>query len=317
MIGSQDVSVVICTYDEKRWNGLVRAVSSVVNTSAANGASGPGEVIVVADHNPGLQGRVEDEVDGVRTVPNTGRQGLASARNCGIAAACRPVVAFLDDDAVADPDWVPALVGPYRDPAVLGVGGKILPAWEEGRRPRWWPEEFDWVVGCTYRGMPDRRHPVRNLIGANMSFRKDVFDEVGAFLPEMGRLGTRPVGCEETEFCIRVRQRWPECQIVYDPAAVVHHDVPRARASWSYFRRRCFAEGQSKAQVADARGAGDALSTERSYVARTLPRGMARGIKDAVVDREFEALGRTGSIAAGVVVAAAGYAGEALRKGKA
>jgi hypothetical protein len=93
---------------------------------------------------------------------------------------------------------------------------------------------------------------------------------------------------------------------------VVHHDVPKARTSWSYFRRRCFAEGRSKAQVADARGVGDALATERTYVARTLPQGVARGIKDAVVDREIEALGRAGSIAAGAVMAVAGYAGEAL-----
>jgi len=307
-----DVSVVICTYDDQRWNGLVRAVGSVVNEVSA-----PAEVIVAVDHNPDLLARVEAEVDGVRAVPNTGPRGLASARNCGIAAARRPIVAFLDDDAVADPDWVPALAEPYRDPAVLGVGGKILPAWEDGRRPRWWPEEFDWVVGCTYRGVPERRHAVRNLIGANMSFRRDVFGEVGAFLPGMGRLGTRPVGCEETEFCIRVRQRWRDCKIVYAPDAVVHHEVPRVRASWSYFRRRCFAEGQSKAQVAGVRGTADALATERRYVAHTLPQGVARGIKDAIVGREIEALGRAGSIAAGVVVAAAGYAGGTLRRGKA
>ena len=310
--GPQDVSVIVCTYSEERWTSLARAITSVVNEDPA-----PGEVIVVVDHNPALLERVEREFDGggVQAMANAGPQGLASGRNTGVAVSSKPIVAFLDDDAVADPDWVPALAAPYDDPDVVGVGGKILPAWEDGDRPRWWPEEFDWVVGCTYRGVPDHRHEVRNLIGANMSFRRAVFDEVGAFAPGMGRLGTKPVGCEETEFCIRVRQRWPAAKIVYDPAAVVHHDVPRARATWSYFRRRCFAEGQSKAQVAEARGAADALSTERLYVARTLPRGMARGVQAAVKERRIEALGRTGSIAAGVAVAAAGYAGGALRKG--
>ena len=182
MTADLDVSVVICTYDEQRWNALARAVTSVVHEDA-----GAAEVIIVVDHNPALQDRVERELDGVRTIANTGPQGLAGARNSGIDAARSPIVAFLDDDAVADPDWVPAIAGPYADPAVVAVGGKILPAWEAGRPPTWLPDEFDWVVGCTYLGVPDTRDEVRNLIGANMSFRRDVFDEVGTFAPGMGR----------------------------------------------------------------------------------------------------------------------------------
>jgi O-antigen biosynthesis protein len=296
------VSVVICTYDEVRWAALVRAVTSVVHARP-----GPGEVIVVVDHNPALLERAQGALPVARAVANCGPRGLSGARNSGIATAQAPVVAFLDDDAVADPDWLTRLATPYREPEVVAVGGRALPAWENAR-PRWWPEEFDWVVGCSYRGMPQGRQSVRNLMGCNMSFRRDVFDAVGTFTPGIGRLGTKPVGCEETELCIRLSQRWPGARIVYEPDAVVHHEVPAARASWAYFRRRCFAEGQSKAMVAAARGQEAALATERGYVVRALPAGIARSLAAAATERRLECLGRAVSIAAGVAVAGAGYA---------
>src|SRR5581483_7826900 len=95
-------------------------------------------------------------------------------------------IAFLDDDAAADPSWLAELLRGYQERDVLGVGGRIDPAWST-KRPRWFPEEFAWVVGCTYRGIPSHPSPVRNLIGANMSLRRSVFDAVGGFRTELGR----------------------------------------------------------------------------------------------------------------------------------
>src|SRR5581483_12443163 len=100
------------------------------------------------------------------------------ARNTGVSVATGSVCAFLDDDAEAAPDWLAWLVKAYADKDVLGVGGAIEPAWQD-RRPEWFPEEFDWVVGCSYRGMPVISADTRNLIGANMSFRRDVLVNVG------------------------------------------------------------------------------------------------------------------------------------------
>lgn len=301
------VSVVICAYDDGRWDQLVAAVASAdAQVHAAD------EVVVVVDHNPTLLRRAREELAGARIVPNRACQGLAGARNSGITAAGGDIVVFLDDDAAAEPEWLGRLLEPYADPSVAGVGGRIVPAWQPAR-PRWWPEEFDWVVGCTYRGMPEEQAPVRNLIGCNMSFRREVFERVGAFTEGIGRVGTRPVGCEETELCIRLTQGWPGMSIVYEPAAIVHHHVPASRASWSYFRRRCFAEGQSKARVTTSVGAGDALSSERQYVLRTLGGGMARGI-GAAAHGDAGGLGQAASIAAGVAIAAAGYADGTLSR---
>src|SRR5439155_54307 len=84
----------------------------------------------------------------------------------------------------------------------------------QGERPTWHPPEFGWVVGCSYRGLPVEPAPVRNLIGCNMSMRRELFDAVGGFTHGIGRIGTIPLGCEETEWCIRVRQRFPELEFL-------------------------------------------------------------------------------------------------------
>lgn len=294
------LSVVICAYTEERWDDLSAAVESVRAQDTP-----PMETLVLIDHNPPLADRARLSLPGVLVVENREARGLSGARNTGVAAARGDVVAFLDDDAIAAPDWLRYLMAPYADPLVYGVGGAIEPAWVAGRPP-WLPEEFDWVVGCTYRGMPRYAGPVRNLIGANMSFRRDLFATVGGFRDGMGRLGTRPLGCEETELCIRVRKHWPRATLLYEPKALVQHRVPAARARWSYFRARCYAEGLSKAQVAAFVGAQDGLATERQYTLSTLPRGVVRGLGDTVKG-DFMGLGRAGAIVTGLAVTASGY----------
>src|SRR5207247_3975777 len=172
------------------------------------------------DHNHALFERARRQLDGVIVVPNREPRGLSGARNTGVAESRGDVIAFLDDDAVAEPDWLAHLLAAYTDRHVLGVGGAIAPHWLEGR-PAGFPAEFEWVVGCTYEGMPTARAQVRNVIGANMSLRRSVVGRVGGFRNGMGRVGLLPVGCEETELCIRARQAIPDGVFVYEPRARV------------------------------------------------------------------------------------------------
>jgi GT2 family glycosyltransferase len=294
------VSVVVCCYTDERWDDICGALASV-RSQVTTGD----EVIVVVDHAPDLARRVSSAFPDVTVVENSSLRGLSGARNTGIAAASAEIVAFLDDDAVAAADWLERLCEPYDAPAVVAVGGRVLPRWDQSR-PAWFPPEFDWVVGCTYAGHPDEG-PIRNVIGANMSFRRAIFDELGGFDDRVGRVAALPAGCEETELCIRVRQRRPDAIVWYAPAAVVHHRVRRERATFAYFKARCLAEGGSKTRVARMVGARDGLSSERSYATRTLPRAAARDLRLALGGRSPGALGRVGARVAGVALTGTGF----------
>lgn len=294
------ISVVICTYSADRWDDLAAAVASIESQTLA-----PDELILVIDHNARLAERVRLRFRAVRVVENGEERGLSGARNTGWSAARSEVVAFLDDDAVAAPDWLERLAAAYR-PGVLGVGGAAEPVWQSAR-PRWFPAEFDWVVGCTYRGLPEAAAPVRNMIGAGMSLRRDVLRGVGGFESGIGRVGKLPVGCEETDLCIRAGARFDGSSFLFEPRAHISHIVTPTRASVRYFAARCFAEGRSKALVARRSGVARGLSSERSYSLRILPRGLARGIADVVLRRDPFGAARALAIVAGLAITTTGY----------
>jgi glucosyl-dolichyl phosphate glucuronosyltransferase len=298
---SERVSVIICAYTEQRWDDTLAAVASVRAQSLA-----AHETTVVVDHNPVLYERLRAELPDVTVLQNRGRQGLSGGKNTGVAAARGEILAFLDDDAVAEPGWLKFLVDCYTDPRVAGVGGLTLPQWDTGRPP-WFPAEFDWVVGCTYTGMPQSPAPVRNLHGGNASFRRQCFEAAGGFRDGIGRSGSKlPGGGEETEFCIRLTQRVPHCMLLFDNRAVIWHRVPAQRCRFSYFATRCYAEGRSKALVTRCVGMADGLSAERRHALAVLPRGVARGLTDAARG-DVAGLGRSAAIVAGLAASAAGY----------
>ena len=162
------VSVVVCAYTLDLWKNLRAAVQSVRAQTRK-----PLEVFVVIDGNDELEHRARAELEGVVVLRNAHEPGLSGGRQTGAEHARGSILAFLDDDAIADADWLEELVSAYQDPLVLGVGGLVEPRWE-GPPPRWFPPEFNWVIGCTLPHVPRERARIRNPIGANMSMRASV-----------------------------------------------------------------------------------------------------------------------------------------------
>lgn len=300
------MTIVVCAYTEKRWESLRRAVHMALKQIGPND-----ELLVVVDHNDVLLARCHEVIDNCVIIPNRHTRGLSGARNSALEEAHGSIIVFLDDDAAPLDGWLDALRDPYDDGRVYGVGGLAKPSWRYAR-PGWFPDELLWVVGCSYLGLPISPQPVRNFIGANMSFRKIAFDTLGGFVETIGRVGDQPLGCEETEFCIRLTQANPGAILLYEPSAQVEHQVPEQRSSVRYLARRCWAEGLSKAQVSRHVGRSSALSSERRYASRVLPKGIWRGLRDSSKGDVWGAA-RSVTIAFGLVATAAGYCVGSLR----
>jgi glycosyltransferase involved in cell wall biosynthesis len=190
------------------------------------------------------------------------RQGLSHARNCGVAHASADIVAFMDDDAEADPHWLSALLMAYDDSTrVWAAGGKVLPIWE-GERPSWLHDSMlrslsilDWGDETRPLHWPER------MIGTNCSFRKRVFSDTGQFDTNLGRKGRILLGSEDTEMQERIHSLGG--LVIYTPHAIVHHHVPRDRMTKSYFCRRAYGHGRSMA-VLTAKREGRSVLARRS-----------------------------------------------------
>jgi GT2 family glycosyltransferase len=293
--------VIVCAFASRRLEQTVQCVESVLAQRPR-----PEQVIVVVDHNEPLRSELQSRLPAdVQVVPNDGEPGLSSARNTAVALSRCELDVFIDDDARARDGWLAGLLTAFDDPAVLGAGGHALPAWE-GSPPRWLPEEFLWAVGCSYRGLPPAG-PVRNPLGCNMAFRSTLFRRVGLFDPAIGRLGSRPLGCEETEFCVRAAREIPGAQLVLVAGAEIDHCVTGERATMRYLLRRCYYEGISKALV---RRLGDvrSLDTERTYVRRALRARLTSSLRSAVFGGDrVAALGQAIAVVGALAAAAAGY----------
>ncbi len=237
------VSVIIPAHSMDRWNTIIQAVASIkAQTLAA------WEIIIAVGHNAELTRRLKEELSSdVRVVEDTTGSGPARTRNLGVKAARGEIIAFLEDDASADSHWLENLTPHYQDKRTQAVGGYVIPVWE-GSWPWWFPEELFWVVGCTYRGHPTTMTDVRSLPGCNMSFRKQVFEQLGFFNTNFGRPGNF-IGAEDTELFLRIHRQIPGARVIYEPGAIVYHHVPVFRQTIKYLIRRSMGEGIGRARL--------------------------------------------------------------------
>lgn len=270
-------SVIVATYTTGRLEELRKCLKSLQKQTTL-----PDEVLLILDPFRELIDFYSNELNGeeVKIVVSEGF-GLSSARNTGIKASTCEVLVFIDDDAYAQENWLEKILENFRDEKVWVVGGKIIPEFEI-KRPRWFPEELNWIIGCTYKGMPDNKTEIRNPIGANMAFRREVFEKVGFFETSVGRIGKKLLGSEETELCLRLKKECPNARIIYDPGAVVFHRIPKERMKISYVLRRAYYEGVSKAILSSR----FKIKTEKSYL-RFLLKSIGRYLVRLDTDKCF------------------------------
>lgn len=233
-------TVVISTYSINNIDLVIKCIDSVEKQTLP-----PDEILLILDDDSDLLNYYDKNIEADVKIFSSGGYGLSIARNTGVKKARGEVVFFIDDDAIADENWLKNQLIHYLDPNVVGVGGFVKADFED-KRPFWFPEELDWVVGCTYRGHPEERCSIRNPIGCNMSFRKDVVALVGYFNVNLGRSGRTLISAEETELSVRILDAVPNSKIIYDPSTVVYHKVPSTRLNVKYIMKRAYQEGVSK-----------------------------------------------------------------------
>jgi len=291
-------SVIICAFTLDRWTLLSQAVQSVVDQIRQ-----PFEVFLVIDHNremyeqcatmlPPLAAGCEWDL---RVVENRFNTRLGGARTTAAELATGDVLVFLDDDASAEPTWLERIMKNYDASGVVAVGGPPVARYEASR-PRWLPHECNWIFGCAYRGLPERRGPIDHLIGANMSIRRDVLISWGGFQSD---------NHDDMDMSHRAIHAYGGSSVIYDPTAIVHHFVPNSRLTWTYFWRRCFFVNKGK--VAAFRGMGEAsnLKAEFRFVARSLSRGLASEGRE-LMRGDLYAIARYAALVAAIALGGAG-----------
>lgn len=246
-----DISVIVCTYN--RCELLGEALETIARSQMPKEATW--EVIVV-DNNSNDKTREVTELIG-RSYPGRfnylfeGRAGKSYALNTGIAAARGNILAFVDDDVAVQPTWLRNLTAKLQGEQWAGVGGRTLPATSVSF-PDWLTLKGPYGLGGVLAAMFDLGDEGMILdrapYGANMAFRKVMFERYGGFRTDLGPSPDRdiPRPNEDTEFGRRLMAAGE--RILYEPSAVAYHPVPIDRIKKQYFLDWWFDYGRASSR---------------------------------------------------------------------
>jgi glycosyltransferase involved in cell wall biosynthesis len=249
-----EIAAIICTHNRDEYLGA--AIDSLLQQDGDNyevivvdNASSDRTHQVVASRlsNPRLKYVYESNL------------GLSVARNRGAAATNAPILAYLDDDAIASPQWLKIIIGAYKNNNRLAIaGGKVTLIWPEGvKPPRWISSGMAGSLGAYDLGdeMIYLENPNLTPRGLNYSLRRSFLEEIGGFDLNLGRVGKNLLSNEElymTERAIAIG--W---QVAYLPNAIADHHVAPERLKPTWFLRRSWWQGISECyreQIANRTG---------------------------------------------------------------
>ena len=295
------VSVVVCTYTMDRWDVFTEAVDSALAQTYD-----PVEIVLVVDGNPEVYDRAVEEYGDREDVvihDNDENRGISYSRTKGAELASGEIVAFIDDDGVAEADWIEKHVETYEETDAVAVGGYVAPNWKS-EKPDFFPAEFYWLVGCTETGFAEDGEEIRNGYGSNVSYKRDVFLDVGGYDVNTGRKGDRHIQAHEAPVGIRIREAYGQ-GVVYVDDAVVHHTLFDYRGEFRWLLFRSFWQGFSK-RVMELLYPG-AQGNDTAFLKDLVVRALPSRAKRTVVERSTEPVKEAVAIVAFTGAVGLGY----------
>lgn len=265
------------------------------------------EIVIVVDGTQSVYVRAREELkdhEDVLVHCNDENRGVSYSRTKGAELASGDIVAFIDDDAVADPRWVEELVKTYEETEALAVGGRMEGRWLAGN-PWYLPEEFYWLVGVTYPGFAEAGEEVRNTFESNISFKRDLFLELGGYDTSFGPDAESYSHSEGAEIGARLQAEYGR-GVVYNPDAIVEHKVFRERTGLVHLLQRAFQQGVSKRRM-ERQSPIENKNDESRYLSWLLTVRIPSRFRTAVQSRSPQPIGKALMIFVLTFVVATGY----------
>jgi len=246
------LSIIICTWN--RADHLRQTLASLQECRLPAGTDW--EVIIVDNNSTDGTGAVcqqfrQQSPQRYRRVVEK-RQGKSFALNTGVANATGKILAFTDDDVIVDPAWLAETLRAFETYPCVGVGGKIVPLWNSNK-PSWFTSEGPYKLLpaiVSYDLGEDLREITAPALGANLSFRREMFDKYGMFRTDLGPTAGSEVRGEDNEFCWRLLRAGE--RLIYAPKAIVLHPVEKHRIDKRYFEAWYYGMGQSRPRIEPA-----------------------------------------------------------------
>lgn len=255
------ISVAIPEYDPSEIDKLSECIESLLNQDYPRY-----EIVVIsesAEVSEFVRDKFEDDnIVSVKDIDNPDG-GVSVARNAAVNATNGEVIAYIDSDAVADKEWLRKLGSIYRNNNVLSVGGRAEPDWT-GKRPKYLPDEFLWLVGVTHRGHPEDGSIVRSTFGCNMSYRRSVLEKL-KFSDNLGKEHGYNLQGEEPELGIRMREKF-NSGMYYSDSARVYHKIDEEQTTLKWLTRRAYLQGVSKSIIQNETQKEDSLGTDKNFL---------------------------------------------------
>jgi GT2 family glycosyltransferase len=248
-------TIIVCTFNRAR-----DLAETIERLRCLSYPADDHEIVVVdnasTDETPEIIGKA------LATIPNlvslrAEKPGLSHARNKGIAAARGELVAFIDDDAWPDKNWLHALDAGFVDAETACAGGRVEAVWPHDTPPAWLAERLFCFFSLVDYGKQKFLSYPDYPAGTNIAFRKSVFRELGLFREELGRTGASLLSMEEVDMCLRIEDAG--LKVLYLPDAVVFHKIGENRICEAWLEQRSHWQGVSAALIE----AGRLTNTEK------------------------------------------------------